>query len=104
MAICTLQVRNNFIISVLQFTGTLNLTDIKNFGTDWASKITQAVENSKDMASKFNLFKSDAEQLINEKIALINDLQDQIAELNNKVGSGEMNLSDANNEIARFEY
>lgn len=89
-------------LSTLTFTGTLNLTDIKNFGTDWASKITQAVENSKEMTSKFNLFKSDAEQLINEKIALINDLQDQIAELNNKVGSGEMNLSEANNEIARL--
>ena len=34
------------------------------------------------MTSKFNLFKSDAEQLINEKIALINDLQGQIADLN----------------------
>jgi chromosome segregation ATPase len=90
------------LLSGLTFTGTLNLTDIKNFGTDWASKITQAVDNSKDMASKFSLFKSDAEQLLNEKIALINSLNAQIADLNNKVGSGEMNLSDANNEIARL--
>ena len=90
------------LLSSLTFTGTLNLTDIKNFGTDWASKITQAVENSKEMTSKFNLFKSDAEQLLNEKIALINSLNEQIADLNSKVGSGEMNLSDANNEIARL--
>ena len=30
----------SLLLSGLTFTGTLNLTDIKNFGTDWANKLT----------------------------------------------------------------
>ena len=90
------------LLSGLTFTGTLNLTDIKNFGTDWANKVSSAVENSKNMASKFNVFKSDAETLLNEKIALINDLTTRINNLNDQVSTGSINLEDANNEIARL--
>lgn len=90
------------LLSGLTFTGHIDLADIKGFGQDWANKLTQAVNNSKDMASKFNLFKSDAEQLINEKIAKINELQARISELGEQVASGEVNLEDANNEIARL--
>ena len=90
------------LMSSLTFTGVIDLQDIKGFGQDWANKLTQAVNNSKDMASKFNIFKSDTEQLINEKIALINDLNSRISELGDKVASGDMSLEKANNEIARL--
>jgi chromosome segregation ATPase len=90
------------LLSGLTFTGTLDLADIKGFGTSWADKVTQAVNNSKDMASKFNLFKSDVESQINEKIAKINELQSRINELGEEVASGNVNLEDANNEIARL--
>lgn len=90
------------LLSGLTFTGTIDLGDIKGFGQDWASKLTQAVDNSKEMASKFNLFKSDVETQLNEKIAKINELQARISELGEQVASGEVNLEDANNEIARL--
>ena len=90
------------LLSGLTFTGALDLADIKGFGTSWADKVTQAVNNSKDMASKFNLFKSDVESQINEKIAKINELNARINQLGEEVASGAVNLEDANNEIARL--
>ena len=90
------------LLSGLTFTGTIDLQDIKGFGQDWANKLTQAVNNSKDMASKFNIFKSDVESQINEKIAKINELQNRINQLGEEVASGNVNLEDANNEIARL--
>lgn len=90
------------LLSGLTFTGTIDLASIKGFGQDWASKITQAVDNSKQMASKFSLFKSDVESQINEKIAKINELNARISELGDQVASGAVNLEDANNEIARL--
>ena len=94
----------SLLLSGLTFTGTLNLTDIKNFGTDWANKLTLAVDNSKDLASQFNLFKSDVQEKLNEKIALINDLNAQIEALNAQVGTGEMDLETANNELQRLNF
>ena len=94
----------SLLLSGLTFTGTLNLTDIKNFGTDWAQKLTQAVDNSKDLASKFNLFKSDVQEKLNQKIALINDLNAQIEALNAQVGTGEMDLETANTELERLNF
>jgi predicted nuclease with TOPRIM domain len=90
------------LLSGLTFTGHIDLQDIKGFGADWANKLTTAVQNSKDMASKFSIFKSDAEKLINEKIAEINSLNARISELGEQVASGAVNLEDANNEIARL--
>jgi chromosome segregation ATPase len=90
------------LLSGLTFTGTIDLQDIKGFGQDWATKLTQAVNNSKDMASKFNIFKSDVESQINEKIAKINELNARISQLGEEVASGNVNLEDANNEIARL--
>jgi SMC interacting uncharacterized protein involved in chromosome segregation len=90
------------LLSGLTFTGALDLTDIKNKGFEWGNKVSLAVDETKQMASKFNLFKSDTETLINEKIAKINDLNAKISELVAKVGSGEISLEDANNEIARL--
>jgi predicted nuclease with TOPRIM domain len=92
----------SILLSGLTFTGVIDLAEIKGFGQDWANKLTQAVNNSKDMASKFNLMKSDAENLINEKIAKINELQARINELGEEVASGNLNLEDANTEIARL--
>jgi peptidoglycan hydrolase CwlO-like protein len=90
------------LLSGLTFTGHIDLQDIKGFGADWANKLTQAVQNSKDMASKFSLFKDSVEEQLNSKIAEINSLNARISELGDKVASGEVNLEEANTEIARL--
>ena len=90
------------LLSGLTFTGTLNLTDIKNMGWGWAEKVGVAVEETQKIADRFNLFKSDATNMINEKIAKINELNAKISELNTKVGTGESNLDASNQEIARL--
>jgi outer membrane murein-binding lipoprotein Lpp len=90
------------LLSGLTFTGALDLTDIKGFGSEWANKITLAVNETKAMSEKFNLFKGDAQTQINAKIAKVNELNAKISELVAKVGNGEMDLEKANSEIARL--
>jgi outer membrane murein-binding lipoprotein Lpp len=95
-------VAGSVLLTGLTFTGTINLTDIKTKGFDWADKVSQAVTETQEMASTFDLFKTDVQAQINAKIAKINDLNAQIATLVEQVGNGEGNLEAANNEIARL--
>jgi outer membrane murein-binding lipoprotein Lpp len=90
------------LLSGLTFTGTINLADIKNLGWGWTEKLNTAVNETKDMAAKFGLFKTDVTELLNEKIAKINELNARISQLGAEVASGSVNLEDANNEIARL--
>lgn len=90
------------LLSGLTFTGAVNLQDIKNMGFGWADKVSTSVNETKDMLSKFNLFKADVTAQLNSKIAKINDLNNKIADLMSQVGSGQVSLEDANNEIARL--
>ena len=90
------------LLSGLTFSGTINLADIKNIGWGWTEKLNEAVNQTKDMANKFGLFKTDVTALLNEKINHINSLNAKINELAAKVGTGEVNLEAANNEIARL--
>lgn len=85
---------------IVMYTGTDGLNSIKNTVMEWANKISTSVDNSTAMLDKFNIFKSGTQDLINEKIAKINELQAKIGELNGQVASGEMDLGQANDLIA----
>lgn len=90
------------LLTGLTFSGTINLSEIKERGFDWADKVGLSVQESKDMLSKFNLFKADVTAQLNEKIAKINSLNAKIADLLSQVGNGDLDLETANNEIARL--
>ena len=92
----------SILLTGVVFTGSVNLADIKNYGFGWADRLNTSVNETKDMLQKFNLFKGDVKEQLNEKIAKINDLNAKIADLVSKVGAGEVNLEGANNEIARL--
>jgi outer membrane murein-binding lipoprotein Lpp len=101
-AAITATAAGTILLSGLTFSGTINLSDIKNIGWGWTEKLNTAVNETKDMAAKFGLFKTDVTTLLNEKIAKINELNARISQLGVEVASGSVNLEDANNEIARL--
>jgi uncharacterized protein YoxC len=90
------------LMTGLTYTGTVDLGAIKDKAFGWATNVNTSVESTKAMLDKFNTFKTDVTAQINAKIAKINELNAAIADLNTKVGSGEMSLDAANTEIARL--
>ena len=96
----------SILMTGVVFSGSVNLTDIKNYGFGWTEKLNTSINETKDMLNKFNIFKSEAQEQLNEKIAKINELNAKIADLVSQVESGQAasqgTLDSANNEIARL--
>ena len=96
----------SILLTGVVFTGSVNLADIKAYGFGWADRVNTAVNETTEMIEKFNIFKSDAQEQLNEKIAKINELNAKIADLVSQVESGQAanqgTLDSANSEIARL--
>ena len=94
------------LLTGVVFSGSVNLADIKNYGFGWTEKLNTSINETKDMLNKFNIFKSEAQEELNLKIAKINELNAKIANLVSQVESGQAanqgTLDSANNEIARL--